>query len=568
MQVPANAVEARGAPAVLAKRTRMDVTTLAGSSGGHQDGQGAAAKFSRIGGGVACCPDGSAFVTDGNRLRTLSAGGAVATFAGSGGAGCQDGQGTAARFVAPQQIARDAEGNLYVADCGNHRIRKVTPGGLVTTFAGTGDEGDADGTLSEASFNGPEGVAVCPKTGNIIVGDTGNHRIRVIDVANGTVHTLAGTSEPDFADGAGPAAKFHDPIFVACSANGTIYVADHNNNRVRKITVLYGGCTVTTLAGDGAGGHRDGAGAQARFDAPHGVAVDGDGNVLVTDYGGHRVRLVMPAGDTSTLAGNGTAGSADGQGTAALLSWPVGAAVDAAGNLLVCDGGNYRLRHVAAGLAPPPALRAPGPAAPAPEMLALADYGKLLDDAEDTFQDVAFLVGGETIRAHKAILAARCEYFDTMLNSGFAEGTGGAGATSGAATAPLPVEDTTPTAFRALLRFLYTGRVELEEASVLDVACLSQRYLVKELHDQCAECCNATVSLANAVPWLVAADTHALAGLRGTLLEYVAANLPEIEAAVPDTQAVLEGHPKLMYAVMRSMASPVPRPAKRRKASN
>ena len=121
----------------------MDVTTLAGSTKGYQDGQGAAAQFNRPC-GVACHPDGGAYVSDGNRIRTVSAGGVVATFAGSGTEGSQDGQGTAAQFNDPQQSARDAHGNLYVADMGNNLIRKVTPGGLVSTFAGTGEEGNRD----------------------------------------------------------------------------------------------------------------------------------------------------------------------------------------------------------------------------------------------------------------------------------------------------------------------------------------------------------------------------------------------------------------------------------------
>ena len=153
----------------------MDVTTLAGSTEGHQDGQGAAAQFNRPI-GVVGCPDGGAFVAElgSHVIRTVSAGGAVATFAGSGTAGFQDGQGTAAQFNCPQQIARDAWGNLYVADAFNHRIRKSTPGGMVTTFAGTGAAGTKDGARSQATFNRPRGVVVCPATGSrcILWGDT------------------------------------------------------------------------------------------------------------------------------------------------------------------------------------------------------------------------------------------------------------------------------------------------------------------------------------------------------------------------------------------------------------
>ena len=151
-----------------------------------------------------------------------------------------------------------------------------------------------------------------------------------------------------------------------------------------------------------------------------------------------------------------------------------------------------------------------------------------------------------------------------MLGSGFAEGTGGTGVTSGGATAsaPLPVEDTTPEAFRALLRFLYTGTVDLEDDSVLDVACLSQRYLVAQLQERCAEHCRDHVSLTNAVPWLVLADTHRLDDLRATLLAYVAENHPAIEAAAPATPDILAAHPRLLYALFAASTSPT---AKRRK---
>ena len=553
----------------------MDVTTLAGGTKGHQDGQGAAARFN-FPVGVASRPDGGALVSDysGHVIRSVSAGGAVATFAGSGTAGRQDGQGTAAQFNNPEQIARDADGNLYVADTRNNLIRKVTPGGLVSTFAGTGEEGDKDGHCSEATFNQPSGVAVCPATGNIIVADSENHRVRVIILPDNCVYTLAGSTD-GFADGVGLAAQFNDPRHVACDTAGEVYVADFNNNCVRKITVA--DRAVTTLAGDGNAGHRDGAGAQAQFYHPYGVAVDGGGNVLVTEFAGQRVRMVTPAGATSTLAGDDTEGDADGRGAAAHFGCPAGLAVDAAGNLLVADSDNHRVRRVAAGLAPPASLRAPVPEAPAPLQVLATNYAKLLDEGEDTYHDVQFLVGGETIRAHKNILSSQCEYFATMLGSGFAEGTGGGGgATSGRGgnpAAPLPVEDTTPAAFRAVLRFLYTGAVELEEASVLDVACLAQRYLVDDLHERCLAYCAANISLTNALPWLVTADAHAVAGLRATLLAYVAANLDEVKAAVPDTQATLKSNPNLMLALFEAAAAllkaaTAPPPGKRRKTGN
>ena len=435
----------------------METTTLAGSTKGHQDGQGAAAQFNRPV-GVVAHPDGGAFVSEneGHVIRTVTAGGVVATFVGSGTKGYQDGQGTTAQFNNPGQLARDKYGNLYVADRDNHLIRKVTPGGLVSTSAGTGAAGKKDGHCSEATFNNPTGVAVSPTTGNIIIADSGNDRIRVIILPENYVFTLAGSTR-GFADGVGAAAKFNWPYHVVCGIAGDVHVADSLNHRIRKITVA--DRAVATLAGDGTSGHRDGAGAQARFSHPCGVAMDGGGNVLVTERRGHRVRMVTPAGATSTLAGDGTQGDADGQGAAARFDRPQGVTVNDAGNLLVCDSDNHGVRQVAAGLAPPASLCLADVASWG-QLEALADdLGSLLGEGEVTYHDVEFRVEGKIIRAHKNILAARLEYFATMFGSGFAEGTGG-GATSssgGNPAPPLPVQDTTPAAFRSLLRFLYTG---------------------------------------------------------------------------------------------------------------
>ena len=430
------------------------MTTVAGSSTGYQDGQGTAAKFN-LPAGVACCPNGGAFVSEaaGQRVRQVSAGGAVATFAGRGAAGSQDGQGTAARLKSPRHVARDAAGNIYLANANNNVIRKTTPGGLVTTFAGMGEAGAKDGLCADATFDRPTGVAVSPTNGNIIVADRNNYRIRGISVADDCVYTLAG-GEQGFLDGVGLAARFSDPCGVACDVDGNVYVTDFDNHRIREITVV--SRTVAVLAGSSAAGRQDGAGAQAGFYHPSGVAVDGDGNVVVADYSNHRVRLVAPTGIVSTLAGSRAKSSADGQGGAASFNYPYGVAVGAAGEVLVTEYAGHRLRRIAAGLKPPVLMRAQeqgAPPLPLPEQTRVAtDLGKLLGKGGDTHHDVEFLVGGETIQAHKNILAARCKYFATMIGSGFAEGSGGGGAR---ARAPHPVTDTTPEASRVLLRFLW-----------------------------------------------------------------------------------------------------------------
>jgi len=169
----------------------------------------------------------------------------VSTLAGSGTVGFADGTGTEARFSYPGRVAVDSEGNVYVVDHGNHRIRKITPAGVVSTLAGTGTRGHADGTGTEAQFDYPTGVAV-DSEGNVYVADHGNHRIRRITPA-GVVSIFAGSTE-GFADGIGTEAQFNYPTGVAVDSSGNVYVADSVNHRIRKITPA---AVVSTFSGGG-----------------------------------------------------------------------------------------------------------------------------------------------------------------------------------------------------------------------------------------------------------------------------------------------------------------------------
>jgi sugar lactone lactonase YvrE len=258
--------------------------------------------------------------------------------AGSGSRGFADGASAAAQFDYPYGVAMDGEGSIIVADYLNHRVRKLTPDGTVTTLAGSGRQGFADGEGAAAQFNFPFGVAVDGE-GSIIIADHGNHRVRKI-TPDGTVRTLAGSGSAGFADGAGAAAQFNRPIGVAVDGEGSIIIADQNNHRVRKITP---DGTVSTLAGAGSKGFADGAGAAAQFNFPFGVAVDGEGSIIIADTWNHRVRKITPDGTVSTLAGSGSAGFADGAGAAAQFSCPFGVAVDGEGSIIVADSGNKRM---------------------------------------------------------------------------------------------------------------------------------------------------------------------------------------------------------------------------------
>ena len=319
------------------------VTTLAGSGAyGYADGTGTSAQFSYPS-GVAVDGAGNVYVGDtyNQRIRKISPLGVVSTLAGSGTPGYADGPGTSAQFADPFGVAVDGAGNVYVADTDNQRIRKISPLGVVTTLVGSGTPGYADGTGTSAQFNRPRGVAV-DGAGNVYVGDTYNHRIRKIS-PTGVVSTLAGSGTLGYADGPGTSAQFKYPYSVAVDGIGNVYVADPYDHRIRKISPTG---VVSTLAGSGTLGYADGAGAAAQFSYPFGVAVDGAGNVYVGDPYNHSIRKISPLGVVSTLAGSGTPGYADGAGAAAQFSFPLGVAVDGAGNVYVGDHYNHRIRKI------------------------------------------------------------------------------------------------------------------------------------------------------------------------------------------------------------------------------
>jgi gliding motility-associated-like protein len=248
----------------------------------------------------------------------------VSTFAGST-FGFADGIGTAARFNTPIGVTLDATGNMYVTDNTNHRIRKITPTGTVSTLAGS-FQGFADGTGISAQFFNPVGV-VADATGNIYVADSNNARIRKI-TPTGTVSTFAGTTE-GFGDGTGTAAQFDTPYEITIDASGNIYVADFSNHKIRKITPAG---EVTTLAGS-TQGFTDGTGTAAQFNNPSGVAVDTDGNVYVADFNNRRIRKVTPAGVVTTIPDAGVLN-------------PSGVAVDILGNIYVTSFGENKISKI------------------------------------------------------------------------------------------------------------------------------------------------------------------------------------------------------------------------------
>ncbi|HVU18429.1 MAG TPA: hypothetical protein VHD32_16110 [Candidatus Didemnitutus sp.] len=329
------------------------VTTIAGAGGvgGSLNGTGyivAPTLFWRPT-NLAMDNSGNIFVADtfGEVIRKIALDGTVTTFAGNSKlAGTTDGKGTAASFDGPTGLAVDNAGNVVVADTYNHTIRQVAPDGTVSTLAGTaGTAGSADGIGKAATFNLPSGVAVDNAANAVYVADYGNHTIRRIDRASGQVTTYAGTAgSMGSADGSGSSATFDFPRDIAFDpTSGNLVVADTGNHLIRRIA----GGFVTTLAGSaGMTGSADATGASARFNSPSGVAVDTSGNIYVADSNNDTIRKVTPSGAVTTIGGTpGVAGSADGSGPVARFDHPTGVAVDAAGDVFVADYNNDTIRE-------------------------------------------------------------------------------------------------------------------------------------------------------------------------------------------------------------------------------
>ncbi|MEI6209607.1 MAG: FG-GAP-like repeat-containing protein [Desulfuromonadales bacterium] len=324
-------------------------STLAGAAGAINksiDGTGSAAQFYSPR-GVTVDSAGTLYVADSsnNSIRKITTGGEVTTMAGlAGSQGSIDGNGSAARFIEPFALVVDGSGNLFVADTSNNSIRKITPSGSVTTFAGGGGSGSNDGTGTSAKLNEPRGIAV-DSSGNLYVADYDNHIIRKITSA-GVVTTLAGLAgSQDSTDGTGVAARFKGPCGIAVDSAGNVYVADTGNHAIRKITPAG---VVTTFAGSpGSSGNADGTGTAARFSEPRALAIDTSGTLYVTDYSSNNIRKITSAGVVTTLAGTaGRPGSTDGTGTAALFYNPSGVTVDSIGNLYVTDTSNCTIRKI------------------------------------------------------------------------------------------------------------------------------------------------------------------------------------------------------------------------------
>jgi sugar lactone lactonase YvrE len=325
--------------------TLVLITTLAGSgTPGFTNGTGLAASFN-LPKGIAIDKAGNLFVADylNAAIRKITPNGMVTTFAG-GTRGYLDSTGIFAQFGYISGIAFDSQGFLFVADPDNNRIRKISPAGTVTTVAGTGGYFLHDGpALTTATFAQPYGVTVDP-FGIIYVADQQNNEIRMI--ANGMVSSIAGGGYNQWAykDGPGPLARFTSPSDITVSPwSGNIYVTEYDNYTVRKITP---GFVVSTLAGSSTTGYANGPGPNAMFAGPRCIAVANKYDMLyVADAGNGNIRKIDSSGNVSLFAGWGI-GDADGPYPVGSFRSPYGIAIDTAGNLYVTDPLNQKIRKV------------------------------------------------------------------------------------------------------------------------------------------------------------------------------------------------------------------------------
>ncbi|WP_416483225.1 RICIN domain-containing protein [Streptomyces sp. CL12] len=331
------------------------ISTVAGDGTAGPKGDGGPAVSAQVDRpiGIAMDRTGTLYVADygGHRVRRITTDGKISTVAGTGSGtfGGDGGPATSAQLKNPCGVAVDKEGNLYIADSENYRVRKVTVDGKISTVVGAGTSttsGDG-GPATAARLNRPTGVAV-DDDGVLYIADYSGHRIRRI-TTDGRISTVAGTGSANFGGDGGPAtsAQLRNPYGVTVDGEGNLYIADRGNHRIRKVTA---DGRISTVAGTGSAsyGGDGGPATSAQLNNPFATVVDSTGAFCIADYGNHAVRKVTADGVISTVAGTGTGGIAgdDGPAAEAQLKNPAGVAVDCVDTLYIADHNNNRVRKV------------------------------------------------------------------------------------------------------------------------------------------------------------------------------------------------------------------------------
>ena len=321
---------------------RPVVTTFAGNGIlGFANGDAKSASFSNPM-GVAVDSSGNVYIADSrnNLIRKITPDGDVSTFAGSSKQGSADGKGIKASFFFPTALATDIKGNVYVADTHNSLIRRITPDGTVSTFAGKPTKFVND-IKDTAGMDHPSGIAI-DKHGNVFVSDLNKDLIKKV-TPEGKVSIIAGNGDRGKTDGKGSSASFYLPAGLALDGNGNLYVCDSYNNMIRKITP---DGTVTTIAGRSKKGSKDGKGSTASFWHPNSLTVDKNGNVYVADMGNNKIRKITPDGTVTTFTGADKPGAGNGPIKNASFYQPYGIASDKEGNLYIADYQNSLIRKI------------------------------------------------------------------------------------------------------------------------------------------------------------------------------------------------------------------------------
>ncbi|MES2388447.1 MAG: T9SS type A sorting domain-containing protein [Bacteroidota bacterium] len=316
------------------------ITTAGSGEPGSDNGSALSSQFNNPN-AVIFDRQGNMLVSDfvNHVIRKISPAGNVSTLAGTGEEGNANGPGNTAKFNFPKGLCLDNDGNLYVADVRNHIIRKITPDGFVSTFAGNGIPAWQDGNSGSASFNLPNDLTF-DNEGNLYVADRGNQRIRKI-TPSGYVSTIAG-KDSGFAEGLGVNAAFASPTGIVFYID-RLFIADGANHRIR-VSSLNG--YVSSVAGSDTSGNADGVGMNAKLSVPFGITADRFGNIYITDIGNHNIRKLTTRNKLSTVAGSVVPGFNDGPGNSSKFNSPTDLITDSLGNIYVSDYLNNRIRKI------------------------------------------------------------------------------------------------------------------------------------------------------------------------------------------------------------------------------